>query len=75
MTVKIAVSLPDHLVEDAKRAVETGVAPSVSAYVADALTQRGRVDTLAALLDEMDREHGKPSAADLAWADRVLGIT
>jgi Arc/MetJ-type ribon-helix-helix transcriptional regulator len=37
MTTKIAVSLPDHLVEAARNAVRGGRAASVSAVVADAL--------------------------------------
>lgn len=37
MTTKIAVSLPDHLVAEAKDAVARGEAASVSAFVAAAL--------------------------------------
>lgn len=75
MTTKIAVSLPDGLVADARAAVERGDADSVSAYVAEALSRRRRDDNLAALLAEMIAEHGEPSADDYEWADRALGLT
>ncbi|MGI8576176.1 MAG: toxin-antitoxin system antitoxin subunit [Egibacteraceae bacterium] len=75
MTTKIAVSLPDGLVADARAAVERGDAGSVSAYVAEALSRRRRDDNLAALLAEMIAEHGEPSADDYEWADRALGLT
>jgi antitoxin ParD1/3/4 len=73
-TVKIAVSLPPEQVEEAKRAVQEGRAPSVSAYVAEALSQRQRGDALAALLEELVAEHGVPSPADYDWAMRALGL-
>ncbi|MGH3527134.1 MAG: hypothetical protein ACRDQH_07515 [Pseudonocardiaceae bacterium] len=73
--MKIAVSLPDELVAAARRAVATGRAHSVSAYVAAALTRAEREDSLAELLAELDRELGEPSAEAQAWADRELRRT
>jgi Arc/MetJ-type ribon-helix-helix transcriptional regulator len=61
MTAKIAVSLPDHLVEEARAAVTSGRAASVSAYVAEAMAEKSRRRTLAEVLDEMDAELGVPS--------------
>lgn len=58
MTVKIAVSLPDDLVAHARAEVRAGNAPSVSAYVAEALTHRARLERLELLLDEMLDETG-----------------
>jgi antitoxin ParD1/3/4 len=75
MTAKIAVSLPDRQVAAARRAVAEGRATSVSAYIAEALRRREHEDTLVALLDEMDAQHGAPPAADVTWARRVLGLT
>ncbi len=75
MTTKIAVSLPDELVAIARLAVAEGRAPSVSAYVANALARQVREDELAALVAEMRVEHGTPSDEDYAWADQVLGIS
>lgn len=71
---KIAVSLPAELVEQAQRAVAEGRAPSVSAYVADALEEKGKLDALAALLEEMLAETGGPlTDSEAAEADRALG--
>ncbi len=74
MTTKIAVSLPDHLVISARAAVAQGRAESVSAYVADALAHHTRREQLADILSDLDTELGEPSAGDLAWADRALGM-
>lgn len=73
MTVKITVSLPDDLVEQARHAVVEGRATSVSAYVAEALRAHGGGESLSAILDDLDAQHGAPSAELLAWADRQLG--
>ena len=59
MTTKIAVTLPDELVESARRAVAEKRAASVSAYVADALR--------AALGIEWAR------SAELRWSDTGYG--
>ena len=75
MTVKITVSLPDDLVEQARRAVAEGRANSVSAYVAEAMRARGGGEALSAILDDLDAQHGAPSEEQLAWADRQLGLT
>lgn len=73
-TTKIAVSLPAELVEQAQRAVAEGRANSVSAYVADALEEKAKLDDLASLLDEMLAETGGPlSAKERKAADRALG--
>ncbi|MCL2781994.1 MAG: hypothetical protein FWD74_11025 [Actinomycetia bacterium] len=50
MTTTVAVSLPDHLVAEAKRAVEAGRAGSESPYVAAATERQARTETLAELL-------------------------
>jgi Arc/MetJ-type ribon-helix-helix transcriptional regulator len=75
MTTKIAISLPDELVESARRAVAENRAASVSAYVADALRERERAQGLAALLADWDREFGPPSKEDFAWAEQQLGLS
>ncbi|MGZ4103834.1 MAG: toxin-antitoxin system antitoxin subunit [Actinomycetota bacterium] len=70
---KIAVSLPPELVAAAKRAVRRGHAPNVSAYVAEALAEKVKLDDLAALLDEMLAETGGPlTDVERRWADRIL---
>jgi antitoxin ParD1/3/4 len=71
---KIAVSLPDARVAQARRAVAEGRAASVSAYVAEALARREQEDDAEALISEMIAEHGEPSEEDVAWARQALGI-
>ncbi|MCA1840622.1 MAG: hypothetical protein ABR507_04370 [Actinomycetota bacterium] len=71
---KIAVSLPANLVEAAKRAVRVGIAPNVSAYVADAMAEKMMLDDLSTLLEEMLAETGGPlTKAERQAADRILG--
>ena len=72
MTAKIAVSLPDHLVAEARAAVAEGRATSVSAYVAQAMDEKSRRRTLAEVLDDLDAEFGAPSDAATERADRAL---
>jgi Arc/MetJ-type ribon-helix-helix transcriptional regulator len=74
MTTKIAVSLPDDVVDDARAAVEKGDAASVSAYVAAAMRSFARKDSLATFLDDIDAELGPPSEEDLTWARIALRV-
>jgi antitoxin ParD1/3/4 len=74
MTTKIAISLPDAQVQALRRSVETGEAASVSGRISQAISRMEREDSLAALLDDLDRELGCPSAATFAWADKALGL-
>ena len=74
MTQKIAVSLPDEQVISIRRAVEQGRAPSVSGFISAAVARAQREDNLAQLLDDLDRELGPVDDADLAWADKALGL-
>lgn len=72
MTTKIAVSLPDELVAQARQAVERGQASSVSAYVAGALRQAQVRESLRDVLDSWDAELGPPDRASREWARREL---
>ena len=74
MTQKIAVSLPDEQVVSIRRAVEQGRAPSVSGFISAAVAREQREEDLARLLDGLDRELGPVDDADLAWADKALGL-
>lgn len=72
-TTKIAVSLPEALVDRARGAVRSGRAASVSAYVAAALEEKAKLDDLSTLLEEMLEESGGPlTAAERRAADREL---
>ncbi|MGH2862011.1 MAG: ribbon-helix-helix domain-containing protein [Solirubrobacteraceae bacterium] len=71
---KVAVTLPGELVETVKEAVAAGRAASVSAYVADALAEKTKLDALDGLLDEMLAETGGPlTAAERVNIDRKVG--
>jgi Arc/MetJ-type ribon-helix-helix transcriptional regulator len=74
MTTKIAVSLPDQLVTEARDAVDRGDAASVSAYVAAAMQSYRRRDSLAGLLDDLDAEFGEPDPEVTGWARQALGL-
>ena len=71
MTMKIAVSLPAELVQEARRAVSEGRAASVSAYVSEALRRAQEEDSLARVVADLAADVGEPTAADAAWADAV----
>ena len=73
MTRRITVSLPDHLVDAAVAAVARGRATSVSAYVAEALTEKTSGETMEAFLADWRHRVGAPTAEETAWADRALG--
>ena len=75
MTTKIAISLPDELVESARRAVSDNRASSVSAYIAEAMMGHERAEGLGALLADWDREFGPQNAEDVAWAKQQLGLS
>ncbi len=75
MFEKIAVSLPPQAAESARRAVRRGRAPSVSAYIAEAIEEKTKLEELAALLDEMLAASGGPlTATERRAADRALGV-
>jgi Arc/MetJ-type ribon-helix-helix transcriptional regulator len=73
---KIAISLPSHAAEHARRAVRTGRASSVSAYIAAAIEEKSQKESLVELLDEMLLQTGGPmTSAERRKADRLLGIS
>ena len=75
MTTKIAVSLPDALVRNARKSVRSGREKSVSGYIARAMEDRAKNDDLAALLEEMLEETGGPPTADeRRQARRDMGL-
>ncbi|MGH9093212.1 MAG: hypothetical protein ACRDZR_17810 [Acidimicrobiales bacterium] len=74
MTSKIAISLPDQVLESARRAVSDGRASSLSGYIAATLAERQDYEDLAALLADMAEETGGPSEQDRLWAREALGL-
>ncbi len=73
MTRRITVSLPDDLVAAVTAAVQAGRAASVSAYVAEALTQKVAGETLEQFLADWRERAGEQTPEDNAWAERALG--
>lgn len=69
---KIAVTLPPELVAEAKRAVAEGRAPSVSAYVAEAVASHSERHSLRGYVDALIAEYGPPASEDYAWADEQI---
>ena len=72
MTTRITVSLPDFLVEQAKRAVIEKKAASVSDYVAQALQEKWDREPLGDFFEEFDKEFGPPTPEAKAWADEQM---
>ena len=64
--------MPGEVLRLAKKEVAAGRAKSLSSFVSEAVDEKLRRDELAAILDAMDLEHGKPKKAATAWAKRVL---
>ncbi len=71
-SAKVALSMPAEVLRSAQNEVAAGRAKSLSSFVAQAVDEKLRRDELAAILDAMDAEHGKPTRAATAWAKRVL---
>ena len=71
-TAKIAISLPPEQLARVRQAVRRGRAESVSAYIARALEQQDREESLAELVRDLVAEHGEPDRKEKAWARRVL---
>ena|SRR6266566_1694212 len=75
--VRVTVTLSPERLERARKRVEWGPAPSISAWVEDALVHHEgqfgwEPGALEELLDELDREYGPTSEESKAWAQRVL---
>lgn len=65
-TRQISVTLPEHLIDTIKAAVDRGEARSVSSYIASRLEPGMIIDAMFA---EWDADRGAPSADIEAWAD------
>jgi len=75
-SAKVAISLPKEVLARARAAVRRGDAPSLSAYIANALAEKTSEDDIMQMLSEMLEETGgQLTAEESRWADGVLGIT
>lgn len=74
LKAKIAISIPAELLEAVRAEVAAGRAANVSAYVADALAEKAKLDALDDLLDEMLEESGGPlTSMERAEIDEKAG--
>jgi hypothetical protein len=71
-TAKVTVTVPGDVLEAAAAQVQSGGAPSLSAYVSRALAAQVAADeergAYLAFLDRLDQELGPPTEADYEWA-------
>jgi Arc/MetJ-type ribon-helix-helix transcriptional regulator len=74
MRKRITVSLDDADVATAERAVEAGQAASLSAWVAGAIRERAKHESLSEVLADIRTELGAASDEETAWARSVLGL-
>lgn len=73
MRTRVTVTVQQETVAAAEAAVADGRAPSVSAWVAEAMAERARRESLAEVLAEIRAELGPATAEETAWARSVLG--
>jgi Arc/MetJ-type ribon-helix-helix transcriptional regulator len=69
---KIAITLPEEQLARVRRAVRAGRASSVSGYIASALEQQERQESLRELVADLIAQHGAPTRKEAAWARRAL---
>ena len=69
---KIAISLPQDQLARVRQEVRSGRADSVSGYIARVLAEHEKGQSLRALLRDLIKQYGEPSAKDIQWAERAL---
>ncbi len=75
-TAKIAITVPEDVLEKARLSVRKGSARSLSAYISRAMEQKVMLDDLDSLLAEMlDASGGPLSASEKQEADAALGLS
>ena len=74
MRTRVTVTVEEEAVRAAEAAVAAGRAPSASAWVASAMSEQARRESLAAVLAEIRAELGPASDEETAWARSVLGL-
>lgn len=74
MRPRITITVDEEAVAAAERAVAAGRARSVSAWVADAMTEHARRESLSQVLAEIRAELGPATDEETAWARSVLGL-
>jgi len=73
---KITVSIPSETLVLARRRVRGGNASSLSAYIASAVEEKVKAESLRAVLDEILAETGGAlTARETRKAEKVLGLS
>jgi len=70
---KIAITLEAATLAQVRAQVRSRRAPSVSAYISGAVSAQLESDAIARLVEDLRREHGRPSVEARKWARAVLG--
>jgi hypothetical protein len=74
MHTRVTVTVDEAAVHAAEAAVAAGRAPSVSAWVAAAMTERAHREQLAEVLADIRQDLGPATDEETAWARSVLGL-
>jgi hypothetical protein len=74
MRTRVTVTVDAEVVARAEAEVAAGRAPSVSAWVAEAMAERARRERLSDVLAEIRTELGPATDEETAWARSVLGL-
>jgi len=74
MRTRLTVTVDVETAKAAEAAVAAGQAPSVSAWVAAAMTEHAKRERLADVLAEIRTELGPATNEETAWARSVLGL-
>ena len=74
MRTRVTVTVEQDVLAAAEAAVDEGRAPSVSAWVAQAMAERSRRERLADVLVEIRAELGPATREETEWARSVLGL-
>ncbi|MGD0440296.1 MAG: YlcI/YnfO family protein [Acidimicrobiales bacterium] len=70
---RVTVTVPDAVLQAARRDVKSGVAPSLSAWVTDAAEAKARRESLGHVLDDLLAASGGPlSEEETEWARAQL---
>jgi hypothetical protein len=71
---RVTVTVRPQVLAAAEGEVASGKAPSLSAWVDQAMEEKARREELAGLLAEMRAENGPATEQEDAWARQALGL-
>ncbi len=74
MRRRVTVTVEERVVQAAEAAVAAGQSPSLSEWVARAMTDRARRERLEYVLAGIRAELGPATDEETAWARSVLGL-